>query len=402
MLNCLQHIFMKQTIKQYCAETIKQIIFPPAGILPYHYITPSKLNKAVVDRELGNYTQQYDWDTFFIGVAFSQIAPRQVPYYKEAILNFLNFTTPTGRTPRTISPTKFWDPFDQHKPFLAQGCQVVSETLKDYSWLTGWPYERLEAFLHFWEDTRGFHGLARWRSSLESGPDNNATIVHMDNFEAESCDVNTYLYREFVAMADIAKKLGKDSTVWLQKARQLKQCMNVLWNKEDQTYYDVINFTDTDVEHIRVASWTNFVPLWAGIPSQAQANVMLKRYLLSEKDLLAPYGIRSLSIKNPIYNTAKRAQIYEITEHRRREISNWQGPVWIVSNWIITQGLARYGYVKEAKMIAKRVLKAMEMDLEKTGTLHENYNPETGEGLWSPNFGSWNLLAAGWLATFDS
>lgn len=33
-------------------------------------------------------------------------------------------------------------------------------------------------------------------------------------------------------------------------------------------------------------------------------------------------------------------------------------------------------------------------DVEETGGMHENYDAERGVGLWSPSFGSWNLLAA--------
>ena len=33
-------------------------------------------------------------------------------------------------------------------------------------------------------------------------------------------------------------------------------------------------------------------------------------------------------------------------------------------------------------------------DLEKTGTFHEYYLPETGEPVHNPNFMSWNALAA--------
>jgi hypothetical protein len=39
------------------------------------------------------------------------------------------------------------------------------------------------------------------------------------------------------------------------------------------------------------------------------------------------------------------------------------------------------------------VLKAMQMDLDKNKTLHENYDAETGAPLWAPDFMSWNALA---------
>jgi putative isomerase len=89
--------------------------------------------------------------------------------------------------------------------------------------------------------------------------------------------------------------------------------------------------------------------------------------------------------------------MYIHSEQRRWVVSNWQGPVWVISNWMITHGLARYGYQKEAVEIANNVIKALEMDMEKSGGLHENYHPETGESLWAPNFGSWNFLVLSWI-----
>jgi hypothetical protein len=386
-------------LQTYCQKTLDLIICKPAGMLPYHYITPSMQLHADTDREAGNYAQQYDWDTYFIGVAMSQIAPHQLPYFKEALLNFLLFTTPSGRTPRTISPLRIWDPFDQHKPFLAQGALLVSKSLGDVTWLAGWAWEKLVAFVSFWEETRGFHGLARWRSALEAGPDNNPTINHLEPYQAESIDVNAYLLREYEAMDKLSTLMNAQDNTWSKKAEQLKTRMQAFWNEKDHMFYDILNFSDQDVEHIPVSSWTCFTILWAGAATDKQAKAIVKKHLMNENEFLSPHGIRSIPISNPIYNTAKRYQMYEISEKRRRVISNWQGPVWVVANWIITQGLMKYGMKTEANEIADRVLQTLEQDLQDTGTLHENYHPETGEGLWSPNFGSWNLLASSWKAT---
>lgn len=388
---------MNKTIDQYCEDLVENIIYPPRGMLSYHYITPSKIKKGVIHRELGNYTQQYDWDTFFIGIAISKSVPEKINFFKEALLNFLAFTTDSGKTPRTISPIKFWDPYDQHKPFLAQGCLLVSETLNDYSWIDDWIWNKLISFLRFWEETRGFHGLARWKSALESGPDNNPTIVNLPNYAAESVDINCYLFKEYEAMAKIAQQLGKDSKEWEQKMNLLKiQINSTFWDEEEGIYYDVNNFSDTDIDFIKVKSWTCFLPLWAEVASKKQAEILVKKHIMSS-EFLSLNGLRTIPNDNPIYNTAKRWLIYEHSENRRRVISNWQGPVWILPNWLITIGLAKYGYKKEAEEIAKRVIKLLQKDLKETGTMHENYDPETGKGLWSPDFGSWNLLAWKWM-----
>jgi hypothetical protein len=74
-------------------------------------------------------------------------------------------------------------------------------------------------------------------------------------------------------------------------------------------------------------------------------------------------------------------------------VSNWQGPMWILVNALVCRGLVSYRRATAAPEIAGRVLKAMQLDMEKNKTLHENYDAETAVPLWAPDFMSWNSLA---------
>lgn len=388
---------MKQ-LRTYFETTLERMIHPPMGILQHTFITPSAITDLTLDRQSGGYGQQYDWDLFFIGVALSKTRPDLMRHFKDALMNFIDFVNPDGHTPRVLSPYRFYDPYDHHKPFLAQGVALAAESLQDYGWVTDTVWTQLERYLHYWENRRGFHSLIRWKSAMESGVDNNATTVNMDDYSAESVDASTYVYLELRSMAKLAEKTGRDPAYWNKKSELIAHSLNaIMWNEANGTYYDVLNFSDANVEYIAVDAWTNFVPLYAGIPSRKQADTIIKRYILNPDAFLGKHGIRSLSYADPRYNTAKRFEIYLHAEKRRWTVSNWQGPVWIVANWMILEGMERYGYKTEAQKIREVILKTLDKDLSKTGTLHENYNPETGEGLWAENFGSWNLLAWSWL-----
>ena len=72
--------------------------------------------------------------------------------------------------------------------------------------------------------------------------------------------------------------------------------------------------------------------------------------------------------------------------------SNWQGPIWPITNYFYIQALLNYGYKKEAITVAKNVAKICLEDIKKTAGMHENYDAETGKPLAAPNFISWNLL----------
>jgi alpha,alpha-trehalase len=119
---------------------------------------------------------------------------------------------------------------------------------------------------------------------------------------------------------------------------------------------------------------------------------MIRRYLWNPEYMLAPYGIRSLSKKDPAYNNVSLIDPY----------SNWQGPVWINTNYLYFLALKRYGFDDEAAQLAGMLGRLVLADIHKWGSLHECYHAETGEGLAPtaeqskdrafPGFVGWNLL----------
>jgi putative isomerase len=382
-------------------ESIKdRVVRPPAGLLPYRFIVPTArgAEEGAGDRQLGVYDQQYDWDAFFEGVALAYDGGDRAEAFRDAVRNFLHFTTPSGQTPRTLSPEKFWDFPDQMKPFLAQGCYLSSRAVGDFRWLDGEPFDRLLSNLGYWESNRrGGHGLYMWRSALESGVDNNAALVNTPDLSIESVDVNAYLVREYEAAAAIARRIGRarDAASLAARGVELARRMNVvMWDERDQCYYDVRSISDEPVSFLRVKAWTILTPLWAGLAPEARARALIERHVLNPEEFWGRFGVPSLARSEPTYNQARRSLIYVVSEGRRWEVSNWQGPVWVIVSWQVMHGLLRYGYRDEARDLAARITALLDRDLVETGGMHENYDAETGVGLWSPRFGSWNLLAA--------
>ena len=96
----------------------------------------------------------------------------------------------------------------------------------------------------------------------------------------------------------------------------------------------------------------------------------------------SPNGVRTLSCDEKMYNL-------EATQNP----SNWLGPIWIIVQYAVFRALLNYGYRKEAEALCENVLNMLGDDLRKTGTLHEFYNPETGEPIYNPDFINWNILA---------
>ncbi len=127
--------------------------------------------------------------------------------------------------------------------------------------------------------------------------------------------------------------------------------------------------------------------MWAGIATPEQAERMVKEHYLNPKTFYAVAGVRTLSKMEKMYSTRASANP-----------SNWRGPVWGISNYIVFKGLVKYGYTKEASELADKTISLFGKDFEKNGALHEYYEPETGEPLLNKGFQNWNYLVTNMIA----
>lgn len=81
--------------------------------------------------------------------------------------------------------------------------------------------------------------------------------------------------------------------------------------------------------------------------------------------------------------------------------SNWQGPVWGLSTCLIAYGLARYGFAKDARETAMRMIRTFSLDIRQNKCMHEYYHGDTGQPVIKPGFLNWNMLAGKLMDDFD-
>lgn len=347
------------------------------GVLKYDYLVPN-----------GVYEEQWDWDAFFMAMALTSQDKKNAIYLKNWVLNFIENAREDGYTPGCITPKGRDERLNQMKPFLAQGALFASKFLGDFRWIKP-HYESLKTIVlyrekHMWNKT---YDAGVWYDAMESGADNNVSALNFPHNTVIAVDLNVYAYREYKAMAKIAKKLGiaKDAQYFQQRASHLKMFISTaLWDKKDGCYY---NMDSRDGSLIRRVTFSSFHPLWANIAPVLHANLFIENYALNPKKMWSRYGIRTLAKDDKEYNNANILKPY----------SNWQGPVWPIANYFYLHALLNYGYVKEATIIAERIAKLCMNDIKKTGGMHENYDAETGQPLAAPNFISWNLLVPNML-----
>jgi putative isomerase len=373
----------------------RHIVKRPRGILRHEYIVPD-----------GPYFQLFDWDMYFMSAALSyDRVSRPIVGSIEDFLGFVDeFANWTGYTPREIAPDAVWALPEMCKPFLAQAAVRASLTAGDVSWLRGSDpppsadpnyrklqiyerpdavprltyYQKIKDTLAFWENNRRApDGLFVWYNGVESGTDNNPAVSDEPSQTTEGVDLQSYIYREYLALAFLSRRLeeDRDATLYEEKAASLKALVQQhLWSEEDGSYWNIDSRTRA---YVKIKTWTNFLPLWAGIASPAQAKRMIA-VLLDPAQFWSPHGVRTLSRDEKLYDPGR---------------GYWRGPVWVLSNYLMMHGLLNYGRKAEAAELADKTQSLLVADFQKTGGMNENYNPETGLPDANGHFVSWNLLA---------
>ncbi|MGA2077740.1 MAG: trehalase family glycosidase [Terriglobia bacterium] len=365
-LKAQDHTEIAQLFRQYHVK--EQIVKPPSGLLKHPYLVPS-----------GPYFQLFDWDMYFMGVALSYDGVGQP--VADSVKDFLELVDENanneGYIPREIAPQALWALPEMCKPFLAQAAWRASETLGDANWV-GPYYTKLAHTLEFWENARRSpDGFFRWFNGVESGVDNNPAVSDSPAGVTEGVDLQCYLYREYLAMGMLADRLGKsdDAARYNAKAADLKSLVQQkMWSDEQGMFLNIDSRTG---QFVPIKTWTNFVPLWAGIATTSQATRMIHDHLLNPQEFWAAYGVRTIAPQEPLYNPKS---------------GYWRGPVWIISNYLLMHGLMNYGFNQPAEELARKTVDLLVKDLKATGGMNENYNPDTGAPAAAGHFVSWDLL----------
>lgn len=205
---------------------------------------------------------------------------------------------------------------------------------------------------------------------------NDAQIAEKSPFLIQDPLFNAMLAASNESLARIGEIIGASS----EKLAQLRHwyhmtrsAMNLkLWSDADGGYlhYDLRN-----ERSISALTSSSFAPLFAGIPSEQQAEKLVSTLLgprFQGKDA-ENYLCPSFDTQDPRFNAVKY----------------WRGPVWVNMNWLIYHGLQRYQYADTAAAIKKDTL-----ELVKKHGLWEYFEPSRAkaaqitEGYGAPDF-SW-------------
>jgi len=194
-------------------------------------------------------------------------------------------------------------------------------------------------------------------------------ILDHSMFAIEDVGFNAILIRNNQHIEDIAKSIKYDlPKSLLTNFRKTRQSFNQLWDNLNGQYYSRDFITHRLLGEPSVAG---LLGLYAGSIPLENAKSLVR--LIKDR--------HSYGTIYPIPSTPINSYWYKPDNY-------WQGPTWININWLIIDGLKRYGFEKEASALRESTLKM----ISSVGC-YEYFNPENGQGLGAPNF-SWTAALA--------
>jgi len=189
-------------------------------------------------------------------------------------------------------------------------------------------------------------------------------ILNHGLFSIEDLTYNCIFIRANTRLREIARSIRHELPDELtERMKKSEAALEQLWDPYAQRYWSRDFITHRLLKQPSIAS---LMPLYAGCVSKERAETMVK--LLENEHMFGPnYPVPSVPIDSPMFDP-----------HRY-----WQGPSWVNTNWLLIDGLRRYGFTEHADALTDTTL-----DMVCHGGFAEYFHPVSGEGLGARNF-SW-------------
>ncbi|WP_051463255.1 MGH1-like glycoside hydrolase domain-containing protein [Deferrisoma camini] len=177
---------------------------------------------------------------------------------------------------------------------------------------------------------------------------------------------NAVLARADESLARLAEAVGEDPALPREWAEATARAIRTrLWHA-DHAIFDA--FDRVAGRPIEVDTAAGFVPLWAGAADRQQAEALYRH--LDSAAFCALHQGNCYTVPN--YDTGRDG--FDRARY-------WRGPVWINVNWMIAEGLARYGFTQKADNLRKDLLQ-----LPIRFGFREYYDSFDGTGYGSDRF----------------
>ena len=339
-----------------------------------------------------DYLPFFTWDTSFNALLASIENPEQA---RETIKTLLSFQRPDGMMPQyggwkhdgglpyiniafsnpPVTSLCVWK-MHERWPELNFLAEVYPKLLRWHDW---WPkhsdgngnglleWGAIGSFTDArlgcgWDDTPAFDGAAKVGTQMN----------------ADAVDLNSLWSMDAEYLARIAGKLGRHDDEKRLQAEHLtmnKRINDLLWNEELGVYCSRLWEADgTSGKFLTRLTPMNFYPLICGAPDEARASRLLKT-LTDPKKFWGEWLVPTLAYDDPDWTK----QDY------------WKGHTWAPVNYLIWQGVRRYGTSEQKLQLAERSVRLFMSNWIERGTCNEAYLSSTGIGSRYPHY-TWGAL----------
>lgn len=214
-----------------------------------------------------------------------------------------------------------------------------------------------------------------------------AALLARSPFLVQDVLFNAILYRADADLRALALEVGEATEEIEGWLRRMEAGFNArFWDEARGLYFD---YDVRSGAPITVNTALTFMPLYAGLATREQARRLIEEHWLNPAEY-APGGM----VRYWITTTSKAERLWEARRY-------WRGPVWIILNWLLVDGLRRYGFDDPSLGSGQALAEALRhdsLDLVSRSGFWEYYDPRDGSGCGSADF-SWSAaLAIDWLA----
>lgn len=342
-----------------------------------------------------------EWDAFFGAILTSLEDSSQSRAAIQAILSAQddnglvpNATSASGDTPGRSQP-----------PVGAYATWKVFQRTQDRA-LLEWAYPRLRRWHEWWmrdrgdgqpwrdgnrdgllewgsdrgsaagPGGRGFMQAAKWETGMDDSPMYDDATYDPATYTMNLNDVglNSLYALDAECLSKIARILGfsDDEAKFAAEYEHQKHLVREnLWNEQDGIYEN--RFWNRKFS--KRLSPTNFYPLFAGIATPEQAKRMVEEHLLNTTEFWGTYVAPTIARNDPAFSD----QFY------------WRGTIWGPTNYMLYQGINRYGFDKVALDYAYKSYKLFMADWKASNHDNEQYLASGGGAGGDPHY-TWGAL----------
>ena len=402
-----------QRLYNYLNGTVPRLLRDRGGQFPYPSVSPS-----LPGREYS--ASLWDWDTLWSCrglLAYSEARSDAdfhatlLEHCKGSLKNFFEHQDANGRLPILMTdvnsdllhstgpgvPTHT----NQAKPVFSQLALLITRKGGGIDWIRPL-WNQLLRFYEAWDrNNLAQCGLFVWGDDVAIGNDNDPTTFGRPFFSSANLLLNCLFCAELLDAAEIARMLNRsDDAIRLaaQSTTLANRIRSLCWDPRDNFFYTVdVQCVDRRSELLpqikpgmpmrwqtlpmRIQTFTGFLPMWCGIATKEQATKIVETNYRADDRFRCKSGVRTLSKLESMYSLDFSSNP-----------SNWLGPVWIISNYLVWAALKRYEYQHEANELAAKTMALLSTDIERNGSMNEYYHPDTGAALSHQGFMDWNLL----------